>query len=140
MEYKDFLGILMPFQKMQRDFDELYHMGFDFLEGKYRLEENTGRILGAALDSLFTEEGVDWINWFMFENEWGQKDWSRVPKYDRETGQLITDRDPVEAYGAKDENGKPICYSLESLWEHVQQYLKCNQSKDGKVSNPNREA
>jgi hypothetical protein len=122
MEYKDFLQLLMPYQKMQSDFDELHSMGFDFLEGKYRLEENAGRIISAALDSLFTEEGVDWINWFMYENDWGQKDWSRIPKIDKD-GKIV-ERDPVEAYGAKDENGKPICYSFESTWEYVKQYLK----------------
>jgi hypothetical protein len=30
----------------------------------------------------------------------------------------------MEAYGAKDENGKPICYSFESTWELVNNHLK----------------
>ena len=123
MEYKDFLGILMPYRELMKDFDKLYSMGFNFFDGKYKLEENVGRMLDATLDSHFTEEGIDWIHWFIYENKWGEKDWSKIPVWDKETGKLI-ERDPVEAYGAKDENGKPICYSLESTWELVKNHLK----------------
>ena len=123
MEYKDFLGILMPYKKLMEDFDKLQSMGFNFFDGKYKLEENVGRMLDATLDSHFTEEGIDWIHWFIYENKWGEKDWSKIPVWDKETGKLI-ERDPVEAYGAKDENGKPICYSLESTWELVKNHLK----------------
>ena len=126
MEYKDFLGILMPYKKLTEDFRELYSMGFNFMDGKYRLEENVDIILNTTLNSYFTEEGVEWIHWFMYENEWGEKDWSRIPAFDKETGKLI-ESDPVEAYGAKDENGNPICYSFESTWELVKNHLKCKQ-------------
>lgn len=126
MEYEDFLGILMPYKKLTEDFTELYSMGFDFMEGKFKLEENASRMLDAALNSNFDEEGVEWIHWFMYENDWGEKDWS-IYKVFNSQGE-ITDRDPMEAYGAKDENGKPICYSFESTWELVKNHL--NQNKD----------
>jgi hypothetical protein len=128
MEYEDFLGILMSYKKLRDDFSELFSMGFDFLEGKYKLEENVARIFDATLNSHFTEEGVEWIHWFVYENEWGEKDWSRIPTWDRETGKLI-ERDPVETYGAKDENGNPICYSFESTWDLVKNHLKSKQEK-----------
>ena len=126
MEYEDFLGILIPYKKLMEDFSELYSMGFNFMDGKYELENNVAKIFDAALNSHFTEEGVDWINWFVYENDWGEKDWS-IYKVFNSQGE-ITDRDPMEAYGAKDENGKPICYSFESTWELVKNHL--NQNKD----------
>lgn len=123
MEYKDFLGILMPYKKLTEDFTELYSMGFDFVEGKFKLEENTSAMLNATLNSHFNEEGVEWIHWFIYENEWGKKDWSKLPVYDFETGELI-DVDPMKAYGAKDKDGNPICHSFESTWEKVKKHLK----------------
>lgn len=124
MTYEEFLGILMPYKKLNDEFSELYQMGFDFLEGKYLLEESISRIVDTALSSHYTVEGVDWINWFMFENEYGQRDWSKLPVYDTKTGKIIEDADPMKAYGAKDENGNPICYSFETTYEFVKQYLK----------------
>jgi len=126
MEYEDFLGILMPYKKLMEDFSELYSMGFNFMDGKYELENNVAKIFDAALNSHFTEEGVDWINWFVYENDWGEKDWS-IYKVFNSQGEL-TDRDPMEAYGAKDENGNPICYSFESTWELVKNHLKKNKN------------
>jgi hypothetical protein len=98
-------------------------MGFDFMEGKYQLETKVERILNATLSSHYTDEGVDWINWFIYDNEYGQKDWSRLPTYDLGTGELI-EKDPMDSYGAKDENGNPICFSFETTYEYVKQYLK----------------
>ena len=123
MNYRDFLEILMPYQKLQRDFSELYQMGFNLLDSKYQIEPNVSRILDASLNSHFTEEGVDWINWFIYENEWGQKDWSKYPKFDEKTGKII-EQNPLDSYGAKDEEGNPICYSFESTWDYVKKYLK----------------
>jgi hypothetical protein len=127
MTYEEFLGVLMPYKKLQEDLNELYSMGFDFLEGKFKLESDISRMLDASLESHYTEEGIEWIYWFMYENEWGQKDWSKFPTYDKETLKLI-EKDPSDSYGAKDEKGNPICYSFQSTWEFVKQYLK--QTKD----------
>lgn len=123
MTYEEFLSILMSYKKLNEDFTELYQMGFDFLEGKYKLEEGVSRMLDSILSSHYTEEGVDWINWFMFESDWGTRDWSRLPVYDT-SGKLIHEADPMKAYGAKDENDNPICFSFESTYEYTKQYLK----------------
>lgn len=122
MEYEDFLGILMPYKKILEDFRELYSTGFDFLEGKYQLENEVSKILDSALNSHFDEQGVEWIYWFIYENDWGEKDWS-IYKVFNSQGE-ITDRDPMEAYGAKDRDGNPICYSFESTWDLVKNHLK----------------
>jgi len=123
MTYEEFLNVLMTYKSLSEDFNELYGMGFDFMEGKYQLESKVERILNTTLSSHYTEEGVDWITWFIYENEYGQKDWSRLPTYDIETGKLI-EKNPMESYGASDENGNPICFSFETTYEYVKQYLK----------------
>jgi len=123
MSYEEFLKILMSYKKISEDISELYDIGFDLLEGKYRMSDNVYIMFEACLKSHYTEEGVDWINWFIFENDWGQKDWSKYPTIDSETGKII-ESDPVKSYGAHDENGKPICFSFESTYEFVKQYLK----------------
>jgi hypothetical protein len=124
MEYQNFLSLLMNYKKLEEDLQELNSMGFDFYEGKYKLSENIYGILHAALESHYTTEGIDWISWFIFENDYGTKDWSKYKRFNSVTGQLDDIIDPTEAYGAKDENGNPICYSFESTWEFTKQYLK----------------
>ena len=124
MTYEEFLKILMSFKKINEDISELYDIGFDFLEGKYRMSDNVSIMFEAVLESYFTDEGIDWINWFIYENDWGTKDWSKLPTFDGVTGKIILEEDHVKAYGAKDENGNPICFSFESTYEYVKQYLK----------------
>jgi hypothetical protein len=123
MTYEEFLNVMMSYKSLSEDFSELYKMGFDFFEGKYQLESKVERMLNATLSSHFTDEGIDWITWFIYENDWGEKDWSSIPTFDKETGKII-DKDPVNRYGAHDENDNPICYSFESTYEYVKQYLK----------------
>ena len=123
MKYEEFLGVLMSYKSLSEDFSELYGMGFDFFEGKYRLETKVEGMLNATLSSHYTDEGIDWITWFIYENNWGTKDWYSIPTFDKETGKII-EKDPVKSYGAHDENGNPICFSFESTYEYVKQYLK----------------
>lgn len=124
MTYEEFLRILMCYKKIDEDISELYEIGFDFLEGKYRMSDNISLMFEATLESHFTDEGIDWINWFIFENDWGTKDWSKLPSLNEVTGKIEIEEDPVKSYGAKDEKGNPICFSFESTYEYVKQYLK----------------
>jgi hypothetical protein len=120
MNYKNFLEILLTYQKFQRQTSELHGMGLDFLEGKYDLGATVETMFQSTLNILFTKEGVEWIEWFIYENEWGTKDWSEYKSFE-DSGALAN---PKSVYGAFDENGEPICYSYESLWDYVEKYLK----------------
>jgi hypothetical protein len=124
MSYEEFLKVLMSYKKINEEISELYDIGFDFLEGKYRMSDSVSTMFEAILGSHYTDEGVDWINWFIFENDWGQKDWSLLPTFDSVTGKMEDDNDPMRRYGAKDEKGNPICFSFLSTYEYVKQYLK----------------
>jgi hypothetical protein len=124
MEYKYFLELLMTYKKTSEEISELYDIGVDLLEGKYKLSDRFYSMLQICLNSHYTKEGVEWVEWFIFENDYGQKDWSSIPKFNEETGKVEIIDDPAQAYGAKDENGNIICYSYESLWEFIKQYKK----------------
>ena len=53
-------------------------------------------VITKLLESEFGVEGNDWISWFMYENDFGRKE-----------------------LGAWDELKNPICYDIQSLWNHL---------------------
>lgn len=113
--YDSFLKTIMMYKKISNDIHELHLIGVDLIEGKYKIEESVYELFKISLEDNFTTEGIDWINWFIFENDYGQKDWSKIKSFDDTK---------MDSYGARDENGNPICHSYESTWEYVKQYLK----------------
>ena len=78
----------------------LYKIGFDLHEGEYPTVEQVEKILDTVIESHYGKEGVDWVTWFIFESNWGEKDWSTCD--------------------ACNENGELICYSFESLYEYLE--------------------
>ena len=101
MKYEQFLKLVMSNKALSDMYSELYDMGFDFFEGKYKLVEHSERITDVTFSLIYDEEGIDWLNWFMYENEYGE-------------GNLI----------ASDKDGNSICYSYESLWEYLEKNHK----------------
>jgi hypothetical protein len=122
MTYANFIELMLTYKKLNEDLSELYNMGFDLMEGKYKVSELTSKLFLSSFKSHYTEAGIEWIDWFIWENDWGQRDWSKIRTFDPATGKIQDrgDLDPLGNYGAKDENGNPICYSHETLWEHLQ--------------------
>jgi hypothetical protein len=122
MEYKSFLTLIMTYKKISEEISELYDIGVDLLDGKYKILEKVGNMLDESIKVSYGEEGLDWVIWFIFESEYGQKDWSKAPLYS-EDGKLIKEAGEVR-HGAHDENGNPICYSYESLWKYLEANYK----------------
>ena len=82
----------------------------------------------AGFESTYNKEGIDWIDWWIFENEYGQKDWGNIPRID-EVNPLISSRDgnPIKRTddnSATDKDGNPIAYSYESLYELLESEYK----------------
>lgn len=117
MEYKNFLALIMNFKKILENTSELRDIGFDLYEGKYKLVENIEQIFITSISCFYNEEGIDWINWYIYENDFGNYDWNKYNKTDK-----------IE-YPATDENGNPICYSFESLYNHIEENHKLNNDK-----------
>ncbi len=119
MEYKEFLTIVMTNKKLGEDLAELHDIGFDFFEGKYQIVGHIERMVDTVIGSHYDKDGVEWVNWFMYENDYGQRDWSSRPTVN-ENGEL--ESEPV--FGARDSEGNPICYSYESLWKYLEENHK----------------
>lgn len=129
MKYADFLKVLLYYKKYSENISELHDIGIDFYEGKYKLSSIVETIVDTTFASHYTKEGIDWINWFIYEADWGTKDFSTQPCVGLDENGNVTIIEPAGEvrWGAHDENGKPICHSYESLWEYIEQFkIKSN--------------
>jgi hypothetical protein len=121
MTYENFLKITLGLKKASEEIAKLYKSKVDLIE----FVEPYHEIIKTALREIYTDEGIEWLDWFMYENDFGQKDWSG-PVYTEVEGKLVKlDKDEAEPrWGATDENGKPICYDFESTYEFLKQFRK----------------
>lgn len=101
MQLKEFQNLINYHKKFFDKLSELHDIGFDFYEGKFQLVTDVDQMFDVIVSSLYNEEGLDWINWFIYENEYGSK--------------------KLEAW---DENKNLICQDLESLYEYIQKHHK----------------
>ena len=126
MEYSNFLKLLMGFKKTSEEISELHDIGVDLFEGKFKIMDGISKIFNTSIEISYGKNGLDWVEWFIYESEYGQRDWSKVPTYKiNEEGQseLVHGKGKVK-FGAHDEEGNPICYSYESLWEYLEENCK----------------
>jgi hypothetical protein len=126
MTYSEFLKVILTYKKLSEEISELYDMGFDLYEGKYKLMNHIESITTTVFESHYTKEGVEWIDWFIYEADYGMKDFSSAPSYEKnEDGEFVLAHQNREIrWGATDKDGNVICYSYESLYEYIQQYVK----------------
>ncbi len=93
MTYENFLEVVLGLKAESERLDKLYQLGVDLIN----FSDPYDKIIQVLLLEVYGEEGYDWISWFCYENDFGQK-----------------------GLGAWDENKNPICHSFESLWEYVE--------------------
>lgn len=114
--------------EIHKDFREktnaLYDAGVDMLEGKYELSTPFHKVFDYLIASHYEKEGIDWIEWFMYESEYGEKDWSERPTYIINEKGEMEKTDDRSKYGAHDENDNPICYDIKSLYEYIEANYK----------------
>ena len=119
MEYSNFLKLMLGYRKISRDISDLHKIGVDLIEGKYRIEEQVWNLFETSMSTIYDSEGIDWINWFIFESDWGEEDWSKADCYrvNKEGKSELVHKKGEMRYGATDSEGNPIAYSFESLYE-----------------------
>jgi len=101
MKFKEFKKIVKLHQETNKMFDALYDLGFDLLENKkFPVWSNSDKMFSHLMESHYTDAGLDWINWWVYDNEFG-------------TNGLTAD-----------DTGIPICYDLKSLFKYIKQYKK----------------
>ena len=98
MTFEQFLTVLLNYKRYVEIVSEAHSMGIDLLQGKFSTTKNVEDILEASIVSHYGEEGWDWVEWFIWENDYGQKG--------------------MEAR----QDGELICYSFQSLYEYLQKY------------------
>jgi hypothetical protein len=125
MKYEDFLFIGTQLQKQDTALDKLYKNKVDLVDfvGPYHA------IIDKLVAGVYGEEGADWFSWFCYESNYGQKDWSTAPSYkvnDDGTSTLVHEAGEAR-HGAVDQDGNPICYDWESLWEYLEKLRTAKQ-------------
>jgi hypothetical protein len=117
MKYENFLKVIMTQRKMEEQVSKAYELKIylmDFVDD-YHL------ITKSLLTEIYGEQGYDWYTWFCYENEYGEKDWSKSSRLVRQDdGNYATVEPDTLVNGATDEHGNPICYSFLSLWEFLE--------------------
>ena len=93
MTYENFLKVITVIEKQDKAVSALYDLKVDLIEWT----DPYGAIIVELLKEIYGEEGVDWFNWYCYENNFG-------------TGGLQ----------AWDENKNLICYDYKSLWEYLE--------------------
>jgi hypothetical protein len=119
MTYEDFLAVGLRLQKIEKVRTELMKLGVDVLD----LFEPYDEIVMTLIKEIYGEQGLDWFSWFCYESEFGQKDWSKAATYIKNDDGTSTKVHEAgeQRYGATDEDGNPICYDWESLYNHLEQ-------------------
>jgi hypothetical protein len=118
MNFENFSAVILAIKKNQENKSKAYDLGIDLLE----YGEATEYIIGILIREIYGEIGLDWFNWFCWESDFGEKDWSIIPLYglDEDGNYRAIKEDGEVRYGATDENGNPICYSILSTWEFLE--------------------
>ena len=116
----------MGFKKTSEEISELHDIGVDLFEGKFKIMDGISRIFNTSIETSYGEGGLDWVDWFIYESEYGQRDWSTSDSYKMNedgTSEIVHKKGEVR-FGAYDVEGNPICYSYESLWEYLEENCK----------------
>ncbi len=121
MKYKTFRDLIKNYKTIQDNLSQLYAIGFDLMEGQFNMSDPSYNLLKLSLESHYSKEGVEWVDWFIFEADYGKKDFSTIPTFVRNEDGTTTLIEVPDTYGAHDEKGDPICYSYKSLYKHLLQ-------------------
>jgi hypothetical protein len=93
MTYENFLKVITTIEKQDKAVSALYDLKVDLIEWT----DPYGAIIVELLKEIYGEEGVDWFNWYCYENNFG-----------------------IGGLQAWDENKNLICYDYKSLWEYLE--------------------
>jgi hypothetical protein len=95
MTYQQFEILIKTLLQKREDQVEIYKFGIDLSS----YNDDLYKVIDILMEKAFGSMNKEWIDWFIYE---------RVTP----SGQIL------EAW---DENKKPICYDIKSLWEEVNQ-------------------
>lgn len=119
MQYSKFREIVLKLKKHGEMTHKAMDLKIDLLDFCNDLHE----IIVILIKEEYGEEGYDWFSWFCYDSEYGEKDWSEFPLYKlNESGEFVKIKEAGEKRaGAYDEKNRPICYTIRSTWEYLEQ-------------------
>jgi hypothetical protein len=101
MKLEKFIEIVDLLKKQTEVTNQLYKLNVDLVEFADPYES----VITILIKEIYSLEGYDWFSWFCYECEFGER-------YSKDNP------------GAWDKDGSPICYDLESLWNHLESEYK----------------
>ena len=117
MTYERFLKITLELQKESLRIQKLYDNGVDLIN----YVDPYHKIINELIREVYGDGGFEWWSWFCWEAEFGTRDWSTTPLYEKDSdGNMKKVYDTEPRWGAHDGEGNPICYSFESTWEYLE--------------------
>lgn len=119
MTYENFLKVILAQKKMEEQVDAAYKLKIDLVD----FVDDYAKIVTVLIKEVYGEEGYEWYSWFCWESDYGTKDWTSRKILHVDGKFIERDDDP---FGARDENGDPICYDFESTWKYLEQLRSKN--------------
>ena len=101
MTFENFFNIIDCYKRGSEMISDLHALGFDLMEGRYQLSNILYEQLQNSIRFVYGDEGLDWVEWFIFENNYGDNKME-----------------------ATDEDGKLICQSYEELFIYLEKNHK----------------
>ena len=98
MNKEQFVKIIKNYELINKRIHDYYDFGIDLVEVKNSPIEPMDSIVDTIFRSIYNELGMEWINWFMWENDFGKAG--------------------LEAF----DDGKLICQTIEDLYDYVEKY------------------
>ena len=92
MKQEVFIHILDKIRDKSNKIDKLYYLGIDLIN----FSDDSNEVIDILFKVYYGKEGADWIDWYLWE------------------------RDENGADDQATNDGKPICYNVQSLWEEVE--------------------
>ena len=121
MTYENFLKVILAQRKMEQQINKAYKLKIDLID----FVDDYNGIIKTLLTEVYGETGYEWYSWFCWENDYGEKDWSKSQRLIKnEDGKFVTLEDEEIVHGATDESGNAICYSFETLWQYLEEIHK----------------
>ena len=98
IDKKTFVEVITNMQKTSKDIGKLYDLGLDLIN----FTEPYENIIHHLLQSIFNDEQMGWIDWFLYERPAISKG------ENNKAWKTLSDGTKVE-----------ICYDINSLWEEI---------------------
>lgn len=131
MTLASFKTIIELLQKQQVRTDMALALKIDILE----FSDPIYQVVDILIEEIYGRAGHDWFSWFCYDNDFGRRDWSRAQSFSMDiSGNLIPNKKFTgDKFGARDQNGDPICFSIESTWKFLEEnYGKKTRAKSKK--------